>query len=358
VGQGFLITGLSLLFAWRGLGLLGQFLALILGALAYHAALLVVACRRFGGGMLRLLLPARVDPQAAADLRHLSWPNFTLVASNRVSLLTDTILIARLLGPVQVVPFYFTRRLAQLVIGQINAVGGATWASLAELHALGHRDVFNRRLLELSNVLMVLGLAAAIPIVCYNDRFVAWWVRGEAGQNAYAGLMLTGLACAVGIVSSLVSFWDAALAGTGHVRERVPVALVATAINLAASVLCTVKLGLIGPLIGSLVAYFGCILWWYPGIIRSAYGISALALYAPVIGPVVLAAAVGVPAWWITRGTQDLAWYDLGARMAGLGVAYLLLAWPLVLNGHVRSLLVQRLINPPRPPVAVQEAQP
>ena len=52
----------------------------------------------------------------------------------------------------------------------------------------GRKDVFSRRLLELTRVVAVIGLAVLIPIVAFNRQFVSLWV----GHGRYASHQTKG----------------------------------------------------------------------------------------------------------------------------------------------------------------------
>ncbi len=75
----------------------------------------------------------------------------------RVSLLTDNIVVSGLLSPALVTPFVLTQRLTSLAQRELQTIGNASWAALAELSAQGRKDVFSRRLLELTRVVAVSG---------------------------------------------------------------------------------------------------------------------------------------------------------------------------------------------------------
>ena len=61
-----------------------------------------------------------------------------------------------------------------------------------------------------------------------------------------------------------MSLWTWCFSGTGRVRRVVPIALAGAVLNLAASVFLTLRLGLVGPLLGTTVAVLPVVLWALP----------------------------------------------------------------------------------------------
>ena len=57
--------------------------------------------------------------------------------SGRLSFLTDSYIVGRVLSPEAIASLFATVRLAQLAQSQLQMVGNASWAGLAELHGRG-----------------------------------------------------------------------------------------------------------------------------------------------------------------------------------------------------------------------------
>jgi len=160
--QSVVVIALALVLAWGGFGVAGQFSALLAGQ-AVFVTILVARARSVHPELLRRLFSRSRYPSEQRAVWRLSWPTLLENASGRVSLMTDNIVIALLLGPVAVVPFFLTQRLAQLVQSQLQSVGSATWAGLADLETAGERERFKRRLVELTGLVA----AASASFVLY-----------------------------------------------------------------------------------------------------------------------------------------------------------------------------------------------
>src|SRR5262245_50831799 len=101
-----LITGLSLLMAWAGWGLIGQTLA---WTVSQAPALLVLGwdCVRKYGGMWSVSSD-RADRKV---LWGLGRSTFAHMMADRIGLVSDNIVIAWILGPTALAPFFLTQQL-------------------------------------------------------------------------------------------------------------------------------------------------------------------------------------------------------------------------------------------------------
>ena len=331
------VTIISLFLAHIGWGLIGQFLALPIGAAVFFVPLAVDGLKRY-----RLLSPV---PSAAEmkpvrqQLGRLNLPTFTVSACNRVGLLTDNIVIAFFLGSPMVVPFYLTQRLATMAQSQIQSVGGASWAAMAELHVTGNGEAFGKRVNELTTVVMILGIAALLPISAYNHYFVTKWV----GEQLFAGESVTLLASTNVLLVSLTAVWTAILVGTGHVRSIAKVSAVSACINLGASVIATWKFGLVGPLLGTLTAMITTLIWWLPLILHKTYGVSLIGLVGAIAVPLLWATPYACGLFWWAHAHSIPGWFGLCAEMALAVLVYFGIAWFLVLDRLQRQMWISRV---------------
>ncbi|MBI4541911.1 MAG: polysaccharide biosynthesis C-terminal domain-containing protein [Gemmatimonadetes bacterium] len=330
--QNLVITGGAVLLAWRGWGITGQFLALVAGQVVFHALLARDGLARFPG-LLRAAVREPRDAQARREIRRLNVPTFVFNLCGRVGLLTDNIILALLLGPAKVVPLFLTQRLLALAQVQLAGVGNASWAALAELHALDRRDVFNARLLELTRLVAALSIATVVPIAAYNHHFVARWV----GDGHFGGDLVTAVAAVNAYLVPLLSLWGWCFGGTGQVGVLVPVAVVGAALNLAASVIFTRWLGIAGPLLGTLVALLTTSAWYLPRQLRRSFGTELGALLRAVMMPLAWSAPVAAALVWVARAHEPPGWPALGAEMVGSALLLLAVWWLVVLSPADRA---------------------
>ena len=73
----------------------------------------------------------------------------------------------------------------------LPAGGGAGGEARAELNAQGQAETFNRGLVEMTRLVVVLAAVGLVPVVAYNRAFVRIWL---APKFPYAGDAVTVLA--------------------------------------------------------------------------------------------------------------------------------------------------------------------
>jgi O-antigen/teichoic acid export membrane protein len=335
--QALVVTGLALLLAWSGWGIRGQFLAFALGGLPYALGLAWLG-RAAHPGVVRAAVVGPDAPDARLRLRRLDGPTLVCDVASRVSLLSDSIVLALVLGPAAVVPVFATQRLAVLAQGQLQGIGTASWAALAELHHQGERGRFNARVVELTRLVAVLGVACLVPIAVYGERFVTLWV----GAERYAGHGVAVVAAVNAYLLAAVSLWGWCLTGTGRVRRLAGPSLVQAVVNVAASIAFTRWLGLVGPVLGTLVGLASVGVWYLPRLLEREFGTSARALY----GALALPAAVGVPyalaLRWVGATHAPTGWLGLAVHLAAATLIVLAFWWLVMLRGAERTALRAR----------------
>ena len=341
VGQCLLITGGSLLLARAGWGITGLALANVIGSTAFVLVLGWAGGRRVPGLLGRDLF-RRGDPEVGRALRGLGLPTLLLLVSGRIGLLSDNLIVGNFLSPAAVASLVATQRLAVMAQGQLQSIGTVSWAALAELHARGDRETFNRRLVELTGLVTVLAVAALVPIAAYGRAFFDLWV-GDEGLTGYAGDLVLGVAAINALLVALQSLWTWCLAGTGQVRRMVGPALVGTAANLAISLATTGPLGPIGPLLGTLISSLGVALWWEPLLLRRCFGTSPSALFVAVARPMAWGLPFAAGTWWFARGHRPWGWVGLAFEMGAAAAGFLALSYFAILSPTDRDLWRRRL---------------
>jgi len=310
-------TALALTFARAGWGLIGLCAAL---AVAQVPTLLVLA---WDGR--RAYPPTHAAQPTAEDrqsLRTLSGPTFLHSLTDRLGLASDNMIVAWMLGPAAVAPFFLTQQLAMLAQAQLRGLSGATWAGLADLAARGHTPVLEKRLCELTGLVSSLGVAVLVPIAVYNRPFVTLWV----GTDSYAGSLVTMLSCLNAWLLPLFALWGWVLLGTGHIRRWVPFAIAATTLNVVVSVAGTARLGVAGPLLGTAVANVAVSSWALPQVLERTFGTPARRLWHRALTPCRWGLPGALVTWAAATWAPPRTWASL-VVMCGTSVAVLLLCW-------------------------------
>ncbi len=337
--QSLTTTGAAVLLAWRGVGIAGQFAAMLLGQSLFFFIMTRDGIARHAG-IARAALREPVDAEARTQIRNLNVPTLLFDLSGRAGLMTDNIVVTMVMGgPQFATPLFLTQRLIGIALKQLQGVGTASWAALGQLHALGRQDVFNARLVELTRLVSALAVSVLVPIAAYNHAFIALWV----GAPSYGGAPVTILASVNALLLALVSLWGWCFSGTGKVATLVPIMLASAAINLAVGITATFVIGLPGPLLGTAVAIATTTLWFLPRQLRRDFGTPVGALARAAAMPLVWGAAPSVlivlaAAWYPPAG-----WFALGSALAASFALLLGVWWFGELGGAERAHYAERV---------------
>jgi O-antigen/teichoic acid export membrane protein len=351
--QTVLTTGFALFLAWKNWGITGQFLALVAGGAAFNALLICDGVRRYPGVLPLAFRHAR-SRSVSVELWKLNTSTYILNICGRVSLLTDNIVVAAILGPVMVVPLVLTQRLAVLVQMQLQGIGNASWAGLAELYARGERETFSQRVAELTRLVCVLGVATLAPIAAFNRHFVSFWV----GPGRYGGEAITLFSVFNAFLLGIYSLWGWVFACTGEVRQVVRPLVSQTVLNFFASVLLTRSLGAVGPLVGTFVGFLTVTSWLLPLKLHRTFGVEKSKLTKAVVQPVLVGVPYCAALWILACWCTPRGWLELGMEMLLGAAVYLALVWTLILSPADRAhwLARIRLLQPNFTPATVREA--
>jgi O-antigen/teichoic acid export membrane protein len=360
--QTFIVTGLGLLLAWSGGGISGQFLAFATGSVVFLLLLTLDGRRRWfvPSGMARHLPTHKSEPAGqsfagaatsppTADLTDpnairrevwkLNWPNLIQNICGRIGLYTDNLLIAFFWGPALVVPFFLTQRMAVLAQTQLQGVGNSCWAGLVELASKGPSAVFQRRLIEVTSFVVILGVAVMVPLAAFNRTFITLWV----GPEAFGGEAVTILAGVNAVLLAVFSLWGLVLSGAGHVARVVPGVVAATVVNIITSVIGAATIGLPGPVLGTSLSFVLVYSWYFPLLLNSHFQVPWRKLYPAIARPVIIGLPYALLIGWFARAHPPRGWVPLGLEIVSSALIYLLLAWITIFKSAERAEWMHRL---------------
>jgi len=310
-GQALVVTSVSLILARGGWGITGQSVASVLGAWGF--SIIVTAAVLWNQPSLIRSWIRRTDRQTRLSLGSLSAATFMINLSGRVSLMTDNLVVGAMLGTGQVTTLFFTQRLASLMQTLLGGVGSSIWAPLADLHARGEHEAFNRRLIELSRLVGFLSVTALAPIVVYNRHFVRL-LMGPSFQ--YGGDTVIILAALNAFLLAQFALWGWCFSGTGQIRKVVATSVVSALVNVIASIVMTHWLGLVGPLLGTTISCLTVNLWSLPILLQRVFGIPIRALAAAVGIPFISGLLFALALGWLIRDHGPQGWMGLIAEMS------------------------------------------
>jgi O-antigen/teichoic acid export membrane protein len=349
------VTGLALLFAGLGWGITGQFLAASVGLYPLFFFLMRDGLRRYSirGPEGLNFAPeehcespeaegAKRKPNLAAIRREIwkmNWPSLIRNMCGRIGLYTDNLLVAYFLGPAVVASFYLTQRTFVLAQSQLLGMGSSGWAGLVELFHRGHIATFHRRLIELTGLVTVLGIAVMVPLAAFNRDFISLWV----GPGSYGGEWITGLAAANGILLSIFSLWGLVVSGAGHVARVVPGTVASAAVNIVVSIVATIFLGPPGPLLGTLTALVTVNSWFFPMLLKKLFRVPLWPLFRAIASPVVIGIPYALAIRWFAHAHPPQGWILLALDMTGSAVLYLGITWLTIFKAEERAVWSLRL---------------
>lgn len=199
--------------------------------------------------------PSRVTYSAIQKLTSLGGMFFVIQIAALVLFQTDNLIIAHYLGAAAVTPYSVTWKLfTYTALFQLLA-SPSYWPAYAE--AFSHNDrVWLRRSFRINlRITIVSTLVLALPLVFFGR----WIIQKWAGS---AALPPSGLLCWMGIWSLIFSAMNAQsclLASAGRVKIQMIYSGVAAAVNLILSIVLVQRLGLVGVIMGTVLAYLICI---------------------------------------------------------------------------------------------------
>jgi len=328
--QNVLVTGSAVAFAWLRWGIPGQMAAQALGAV-FTCAVLVWLTRQTLKAVRRMAVP--LDDQRRRDaFSKLNRANFWLILAGRLALLSDRVTVGVFLGGDAVTSFHATIRLSDAVFTHLLGVGGAAWPAMADIHNRGERELFGKRLCEVTTTICGLGIMVAAPMLTINRAFVDLWL----GPGIFAGWTLTAACCVNVTLLAIVSFWGWCFQSTRQVEAIVPVTIVASVANVIVSVGGTLLIGSAGPALGTAIATSLVVVPWQMRIICRQFAISMPALLLAIAKPLVLGLPYILLCKWAALHWLVTRWDSVAFFAAATVLGWTVLAWVSVFDQETR----------------------
>jgi O-antigen/teichoic acid export membrane protein len=174
-----------------------------------------------------------------------------LALAGAVAYQTDALVVAAVVGAAGAAAYALPARLfnglSVLFSGGLQQVWASTAHALAEGDLAWVRRTFRRTF----TITMALFAVAALAVVGVGPWFIGIWSGGavEVGPGPLAAFALWGL---YGFAMSQCSML---LNGAGRVRTQAITAIVMAVANLPVSIVLTQQLGIVGPVLGSLITH-------------------------------------------------------------------------------------------------------
>jgi O-antigen/teichoic acid export membrane protein len=169
---------------------------------------------------------------------------------------TDNLIIAHYLGARAVTPYSVTWRLFTYAsVFQILA-GSSYWPAYAEAFSRGDRK-WVRRTFRMNFTLTIAStLMLAIPMVMFGQRIIEKWA-GKQAVPTFGLLLLMGI---WSVTNAGMSSQACILASSGRLKGQMIYGIAAAVVNLVLSIVLVQKIGLTGVILGTVGAFFVCVL--------------------------------------------------------------------------------------------------
>lgn len=326
--QSILMTILWVVAAKAGWGLPGQSLAYVLALIPAAIVFLWDATREYGS-----IFSAPPDPSVTKALLDLNKPTLIHHVTERITLISDNVIIGWILGPLAVVPFYLTQRAMILSQMQLQSLNHSAWAALAELYSRGKNELLRTRILDITGTIGGLGVAVLGPIAALNHHLIGQWV----GSQNYAGEVVTITASINIWLWGIYSSWIWPLFATGQIGRWAPYAVVFAILKISLSIILTYKFGLVGPLLGTFSGFLLLDSWALPKILKQTFHLSPWVLWRTALTPLSWGLFYATILWIVG---QKYAPSGLGGLLLEMGAGMLgglVLYWILSLDKDARS---------------------
>jgi len=262
------ITSTLLCFQFPQWGITIQALSITVWVTTFNLIL-----RKIAIGLRNSISSSEVrSPKLKVSIRELarnSRDSFVFMLAGRASIQSNSLILGLFVGQVDVTKLYATQRLFDVIQSQLFGVGNASWAAMAEIYHQGRIDLFVKRVKQLIQLILVMGIATVVPVCLFNQNFVTLWV----GSDRYGGDSLSIVMAINAIALSFTVFSTWCLTGTGMLKSVIRLTIVTSTLDVACTLAFTALLGRIGPVLGSCIVLCLISIPWHFRLLSEHFGL-------------------------------------------------------------------------------------
>jgi O-antigen/teichoic acid export membrane protein len=318
-------------YASIGWGLIGQATAYVISLFISLIALVYAAPE-----VLKTFFKFHVKENHQLLLKKQRWSHFVNELCGRISLLSDNIIISLFMGAESVTAFFITQKSGNLVQQQLQHLSNSSWAALSELHYQGKKEIFNQRVLNLTE-LIAYSSGVLLSVVCLlNQPFVNLWT----GESTFSGIAVSNLTAINAGFFSIISLWSWCFSATNLTEKIVNVSIVHGLVNLVFSVFLTKWIGLTGPLYGTLIGYVGVSLFWKSSLLSKTFEINFLTLTKSWLIPLVPPLTCSMGYLFLGGRINASSWMSLFLWSFFLTLIFSLFGYLLLLTRPVKKIVL------------------
>ncbi len=317
-------------FAHWGWGLVGQTMAYVS---SLFVSLLLLVC--LAPEILKHLLSYNNEELPRHLLKRQRFSHFITELCGRISLMSDNIIISFFMGASYVTAFFITQKAGSMIQQQLQHISNSSWAALSELHYQGKTELFNQRVLHLTEFISFCS-GVFLSIVCLlKPAFFALWT----GSHTFSGMMVSNLTSINAAFFSILSLWSWCFAATNLANKIITMSIVQGVVNVIASIALTKQFGLVGPLYGTLIGYLGVSMFWKSYVLCQTFGLDFLKLNLMWIRPLVppLSISIGYLIWFGPPIASS--WFSLLLMAVLLTTLFFLISYFILISRSTQNLI-------------------
>ena len=194
---------------------------------------------------------SEVSGTIARQLGRVGIQFFVIQLSAAIAYSSDRIVIAQIMGAEMVPHFAVPQRLFAIVSMVIGFILVPLWPAYGEALAQGDVSWIKATLIRSVRLTLLVTVPASLLLVVFGRFLIDAWV-GQAVQTTFILLLGLGLWT---VISSVGNAFAMVLNGMGIIRFQVVLAIIMALANLALSIQLTFRIGVAGPIWGSVISY-------------------------------------------------------------------------------------------------------
>jgi|GEM_PF-4238280 len=267
-----------------------------------------------------------------------SRTSFIFMLTGRVSIQSNSLILGLFVGQSDVTKLYATQRLFDVIQSQLFGVGNASWAAMAEIYHQGKIELFRKRIGQLVQLILVMGISTVIPVYFFNRGFVTICY----GSDRYGGDILTLVMAINAIALSFTVFSTWCLTGTGMLKSVLRLTIVTSSLDVIFTLLFTWILGRVGPVLGSCVVLCLISIPWHFQLLSSHFGVSGREVLRENLRLGAFACVYLAIVGWLHAAVDVDSWLRLALVMGLPSIGFLAGSLLFILDPDQKSILKQK----------------
>lgn len=288
-----------------------------------------------------MAVPESSGNRNAISIRELfrnSRNSFVFMLTGRVSIQSNSLILGLFVGQSDVTKLYATQRLFDVIQSQLFGVGNASWAAMAEIYHQGKIELFRKRIGQLIQLLLVMGISTVIPVYFFNRGFVTICY----GSERYGGDLLTLIMAINAIALSFTVFSTWCLTGTGMLKSVLRMTIVTSSLDVTCTLLFTWIWGRVGPVLGSCVVLCLISIPWHFHFLSIHFGLSVRDVIRTNLRLAAFACIYFAFVGWLHAAVVVDSWLRLALVMGLPSLGFLAGSLIFILDADQKSILKQK----------------